>query len=282
MSPVRPVGAGAAARPVGSRVPGRSVGSPFLSLLLAAGLFFPAAAVSAQRPGLLRQIKSRLSFRPATSTWEEARRTGSAEAAARVMEQLAQRHDDPLTAARAGLWLGHLHYGQGDTEGALAFFQDARSVAPAGVEQDEAAFWVAQCRNLLGTSGEGEEGVAPAGLRGALTHMVRLDGALRVGRFDEASRGYLDLEGEARTAGCLGALYYRVGLLAATGVERGLSAAMAWEILHRWEKTVPAGPEHALVAAMAPPAAANDAPASPAVPAADSTGAAADTVDHGR
>ena len=44
-----------------------------------------------------------------------------------------------------------------------------------------------------------------------------------------------------------------VGLVAATSVERGVAVPLDWEMIRRWEKTVFASPERALVAALAPP-----------------------------
>jgi hypothetical protein len=83
-----------------------------------------------------------------------------------------------------------------------------------------------------------------------LSRVARLDGELRVGRVQSALRGYFELEGDARRAGCLGPLLYRFGLAAASGAGGG---ELGWATVRAWAPECAVSPEYALVQVMQPP-----------------------------
>lgn len=232
--------------------------TPARSLFLASSILILAASglraqtPEGKRPGILSEIRKRLSIQSPAEIYQEARNMPLVREAEPLMESLARRKDDPVSAARAALWLGHLRYGGGETEDALGMFELAVEKAPEGPEAAEAAFWVAQCGNLLGLSGESPRGSGNAGVWAVLSRMVRGDGDLRVGRFEDALHDYLGLEGDSRRAGCLSPLFYRLGLVAAAGVARGGEGSADWEVVRQWEPSVAGSPERALVAALAP------------------------------
>jgi cell division septation protein DedD len=224
----------------------------FTALFAAVCLCAPAVfaqSAGGKRPGLLEEIRSRLSFRSASEVWEEARLTPSVDQARTMMESLLERRGDPVYAARAALWLGHFEYGAQQTERALVYFETGVAKAPSGPERDEALFWASQCRALLDRDDHG--GAGAGGMFGVLQAVARIDGELRAGRAEEALRGYLSLEGDARRAGCLGPLLYRVGLAGAAGAdERGPGGVR--DVIARWERDAPVSPERALAAAITP------------------------------
>ena len=166
---------------------------------------------------LFRNLRDRLTGHDGAEVLREAMLLPDATAAREVIEGLAGRGGDQVVAARAALWVGHFHYGAGDAETALTWFEKAREAGGGPAERGEADFWVAQCRNLLGRVQESEPGDRGRGVAAVLGRVARLDGELRVGRVESALRGYSDLEGDARRAGCLGPLLYRFGLAAASG-----------------------------------------------------------------
>ncbi len=207
----------------------------------------PVTARTRTGTGILREIQGRLQQAPGVEVWEEARRLPSAEDAAPLMAHLAGRAQDPLYAARAALWLGHYHYGAGQIEAALQYFKRAGAVDDSPAVRPEAAFWTAQCRNLLGLAAEATQ-VDPAAVDqpGLFTRLAELDGRLRLGDLDGALRGYLSLEGVARRVRCLAPLYYRLGLVLQSGGGRGSVDA---SITRGWASSVSGSAERALVAA---------------------------------
>jgi hypothetical protein len=245
------------------------------ALLAAVCLCAPAVFAQSpggKRPGLLQEIRSRLSFRSASEVWEEARLNPSVDQARPMMESLLERRGDPLYAARAALWLGHLEYGAQQTERALEFFEVAAGKAEAGPERAEASFWATQCRALLGRGDD--RASRTGGLFGVLEAMARADAELRAGRAGEALRGFILLEGDARRAGCLGPLLYRIGLAnASTGGADARDSGPIWEVIARWAHDAPVSPERALAAAMVPEPAARPQPTPPPT-VGDSTGGA--------
>jgi cell division septation protein DedD len=166
-----------------------------------------------------------------------------------VIEGLAGRGGDDVVAARAALWVGHYHYGAGDAGTALIWFEKAREANGGPAERSESDFWVAQCRNLLGRVQESEPGDQNEGVAAVLGRVARLDGELRVGLVESALRGYLELEADARRAGCLGPLLYRFGLAAASGAAGGNPG---WPTVRAWGPACATSPEYALVQAMRP------------------------------
>jgi cell division septation protein DedD len=173
----------------------------------------------------------------------------NAGAAREVMEGLADRGGDDVVAARAALWVGHYHYGAGDAETALTWFEKAWGANGGPAERAESDFWVAQCRNLLGRVQESEPGDRSQGVAAVLGRVARLDGELRVGRVESALRGYLELEADSRRAGCLGPLLYRFGLVAASGAAGG---DPGWRTVRAWGPACATSPEYALVQMMRP------------------------------
>lgn len=210
------------------------------------------------RPGLFRNLRDRLMGRGGAEALREAMLLPDAGAVREVMEGLAGRTGDEVVAARAAIWVGHYRYGAGDTEAALTWFERAREAGGGPAERAESDFWTAQCRNLLGRSQEGDPGGESEGTTTVLGRVARLDGELRVGRVESALRGYLGLEGEARQAGCLGPLLYRVGLVAASGID---GRAWGWPTVRAWAPACAGAPEYALVQAMQPPPLPASAPA---------------------
>jgi len=225
-----------------------------IALLFFATLVLVAPPARAQRPGLLRELRDRLSFRSAEEIWDAASRLVDAEEAAAVMEDLSERQRGPGPASRAALWMGHYHYGAGRLESALGFFERAQELDGPAEIAAEAGFWSAQCRNLLGldprASSGRREGASPV-----LERIVISDGELRMGDLRGALRGYLALEGDARQAGVLGPLLYRVALVHSTAAgERNLAGGLDRATLRLWETATPASPERALAAALLGPA----------------------------
>jgi cell division septation protein DedD len=198
---------------------------------------------------LFRNLRDRLLGRGGPEALREALRLPDAGAAREVMEGLAGRGGDEAVVARAALWVGHYHYGAGEVEAALPWFEKAREAGGGSAERTESDFWIAQCRNLLGRTQPGEPDEGGDGSAAVLGRVARLDGELRVGRVESALRGYLDLEGAARQAGCLGPLLYRIGLAAASGAgDRDLG----WATVRAWSPVCTVSPEYALVQAMQP------------------------------
>jgi hypothetical protein len=76
------------------------------SILLALGGMGKAVAQTQEGggPGILGELRSRLTNRPAVEVWEEARRNPSAVEALPYMESLVGRNDAPAYAVRASLW----------------------------------------------------------------------------------------------------------------------------------------------------------------------------------
>lgn len=220
-----------------------------LSALVCATAAAPPAARTRTGPGLLREIQVRLTQAQGVEIWEEARRLPSAEDAAPLMEHLAGRTQDPLYSARAALWLGHYHYGAGQIEPALQHFTRAAAAGrDSPVVMPEAAFWAAQCRNLLGLPvGGSDEEEGPDAPSGLFRRLAEFDGHLRLGDLDSALNGYLSLEGMARRVRCLAPLYYRLGLVMHAGGGRGtLDASMT----RGWASTISGSAERALVGAI--------------------------------
>jgi cell division septation protein DedD len=255
---------------------------------LAAGGVTPACAQEREgrTTSIFRGLRDRLLGRGGPDALREAMLLPDGRAAREVMEGLAGRGGDAVTAARAALWLGHYHYGAGDTEAALGWFEKARSGDGGAAERAESDFWTAQCRNLLGRAQDAAPGGGGEGAAAVLGRVARLDGELRVGRVESALRGYVDLEGEARQAGCLGPLLYRIGLAASAGAGTG---EIGWSTVAAWAPSCVASPEYALVRAMQPavvvPAAApaaspGDTLAVPFVEAAGGPGTGASGLEH--
>lgn len=204
---------------------------------------------SGRGPRLLRNLRDRLTGRGGPEALREATLLPDAAAAREVMEGLAARGGDEMVAAQASLWVGHYHYGAGDAEAALIWFEKAREANGGPAERSEADFWVAQCRNLLGRVQESEPGDQGQGVAAVLGRVARLDGELRVGRVESALRGYVALEADARRDGCLGPLLYRFGLAAASGAA---GADPGWPTVHAWGPACSTSPEYALVQVMRP------------------------------
>jgi hypothetical protein len=200
-------------------------------------------------PRLLRNLRDRLTGHGGPEALREAMLLPNAGAAREVMEGLTGRGGDGVVAARAALWVGHYHYGAGDAETALTWFEEARETNGGPSERAESDFWVAQCRNLLGRVQERELGDRSQGVAAVLGRVARLDGELRVGRVESALRGYLELEADARRAGCLGPLLYRFGLAAASGAVVG---DLGWPTVRAWGPACAISPEYALVQVMRP------------------------------
>jgi hypothetical protein len=228
-----------------------------LAFLLAVGSAVAVSPARAQdregghHPGLFRNLRDRLIGRGGAEALREATLLPDAAAARDVMEGLAGRGGDDVVAARAAIWAGHYHYGAGDTEAALAWFEKARASGGGPAERAESDFWTAQCRNLLGRTQEGDAGGEGGGSTAVLASLARLDGELRVGRVESVLQGYLGLEREARRAGCLGPLLYRVGLVAASGTG---GDNLGWSTVRAWAPACAEAPEYALVQAMQPTA----------------------------
>ena len=201
-------------------------------------------------PRLLRNLRDRITGRGGPEALREAMLLPDGGAAREVMEGLADRGGDEVVAARAALWVGHYHYGAGDAETALTWFEKAREINGGPAERAESDFWVAQCRNLLGRVQESEPGEQSQGVAAVLGRVARLDGELRVGRVESALRGYLELEADARQAGCLGPLLYRFGLAAASGAAGG--GDPGWPTVRAWGQACATSPEYALVQVMRP------------------------------
>jgi hypothetical protein len=219
---------------------------------LIAGGLCPAHAQDhsgARGPRLLRNLRDRLTGRGGPEALREAVLLPNAGAAREVMEGLSDHAGDDLIAARAALWVGHYHYGAGDAETALTWFEKAREINGGPLERSESDFWVAQCRNLLGRVQESESGDRSQGVVAVLARVARLDGELRVGRVESALRGYIELEADARRAGCLGPLLYRFGLAAASGAAGG---DPGWLTVRAWGPACAMSPEYALVQVMRP------------------------------
>jgi hypothetical protein len=200
-------------------------------------------------PGLFRNLRDRLTGRGGPEALREAMLLPDAGAARGVIEGLAGRGGDDVVAAQAALWVGHYHYGAGDAATALIWFEKAREANGGPAERSESDFWVAQCRNLLGRVQESEPGDQGQGTAAVLGRVARLDGELRVGLVESALRGYLELEADARRAGCLGPLLYRFGLAAASGAAGGNPG---WPTVRAWGPACATSPEYALVQAMRP------------------------------
>lgn len=228
---------------------------PLPVLACAASLLLVLAAHSQERerprPGLLRELRNRLSLRAPEEIWQEARSKPRATDALPLMESLAGRGGNSPHAAAAALWLGHYHYGEGRITSALGYFDQAASHADEEGVLEEARFWAAQSRNLQGEEPARARDRSPVTPAGVLADLARHDGELRAGDFEAALHGYLALEGTARQMGCLGPLLYRVGLVAAAGSAQGDGAAVDWDLIERWEAASPSSPERALVAAIA-------------------------------
>ncbi len=207
-------------------------------------------AIGERGSRLLRDLRQRLLGHSGPDALREASLLPDAAAAREVMEGLAGRGGDEVTAARAALWLGHYHYSAGDAEAALSWFQKARDAGGGPSERAETDFWVAQCRNLLGRPQDGRPDGSGEGVETVLGQMARLDGELRVGRVESSLRGYARLEEDARRAGCLGPLLYRFGLAAASGAG---GAELGWPTVREWASACATSPEYALVQAMQPP-----------------------------
>jgi hypothetical protein len=218
----------------------------------AQGQTVPSKGRGGLGPGLFRNLRDRLLGRSGPDALREATLLSDGSAARDVMEGLAGRGGDEITAGRAALWMGHYHYGAGDTEAALAWFEKARQAGDGPTERSESGFWVAQCRNILGRAQESASGSQGEGVAAVLGQVARLDGELRVGRVESALRGYLGLEADARRAGCLGPLLYRFGLAGASGAG---GTDLGWSTVRAWEPACAISPEYALVQAMQPPAA---------------------------
>jgi cell division septation protein DedD len=210
--------------------------------------------------GLLRNLRDRLTRHGGPEALREAMLLPDAAEARQVMEGLAGRGGDPIVSARAALWVGHYHYGAGDAEAALTWFAKAHDAGGGPAERAESDFWLAQCRNLLGRAQESDAGERGEGSPAVLARVARFDGELRVGSVESALRGYLGLEREARAAGCLGPLLYRLGLAASSGAA---GSALDQVAVDSWAPDCVVSPEYALVREMRPfvPAAAPAAPA---------------------
>jgi cell division septation protein DedD len=250
----RPLGISGGSMPIRKRLPslvflGLATG---LAVGLVAGGLCPAQAQDhsgARGPRLLRDLRDRLTGHGGPEALREAVLLPNAGVAREVMEGLSDHGGDDVVAARAALWVGHYHYGAGDAETALIWFEKAREINGGPAERSEADFWVAQCRNLLGRMQESEAGDQSHGVAAVLGRVARLDGELRVGRVESALRGYLALEADARRAGCLGPLLYRFGLAAASGAAGGDSG---WPTVRSWGSACAISPEYALVQVMRP------------------------------
>jgi hypothetical protein len=247
------------------RHPRAEAGALAIAALLCLSFVTPVSAQEnePERPGLLSGIRQRLAGRSPGDTWREARAKAKAAEALPLMQDLLAHGGDSPYPALAGLWLGHFYYGTGQIEAANGYFEQARQKGREAAVQDEACFWVAQCRNLLGQELVGSEPHNPRSVGAVMAGIAGHDGQLRTGEVGAALQGYLGLEGEARRAGCLGPLLYRVGLMAATMAGRGNRPAVDWDLVRRWEPAAATSPERALISAMTPrPSGANSGPGS--------------------
>jgi cell division septation protein DedD len=219
--------------------------------ILASAFAAGGAEPAPKGPGLLTEIKRALSQRPAAEVWEEAVASPSTSRALPLMTGLLRRTSDPSYAGRAALWLGHYSYGAGRVEEALGYFEQSLQRPGDEATRAEAGFWAAQCRSLLGRPAQ-ETGTGRSGVHAVLGQVVAHDVELRGGEIETAWRGYLSLEGDARQAGCVGPLLYRLGLIASAVPGRAWGHDSPWAVLDRLAQGAPAAPERALYEQMVP------------------------------
>ena len=138
------------------------------------------------------------------------------------MEDLAGREGDDVVGG------GELRSGSATTTTAPAisrpastwFDQGARDRRSDRRNARRSDFWVGAMPESPRPGAGAGDGRRGEGSDAVLARVARLDGELRVGRVESAVRGYLALERRRASAGCLGPLFYRLGLAATTGKRR--------------------------------------------------------------
>lgn len=208
------------------------------------------AFAQSDRDGFFGGLRNVLSPSNGNETWERARALPRAAEAAPIMEQLARSERDPETGAKAALWMGLYRYGSGDMNAALPYFERASTLQGDDETRHAGKAWAAQCRALLDPKAlpkPNGDAIGPRSstfeLREVLAHA---DASVRDGRAEEALAAYLELQGEARSAGMLSLLYYRLGLVVAASAAAGAHLVDP-ELLHDWEPRVAQSAERALV-----------------------------------
>lgn len=240
--------------------------------LFAAALLAISESTRADDPprgdGFFGGLRNVLSPSNGNETWERARALARAAEAAPIMEQLARNERDPETGGKAALWLGLYRYGSGDATAALPYFERAASLNGDAETRRAGAAWAAQCRALLDPKTLPEpngEALGPRSspfeLREILAHA---DASVREGRAQEALDAYLEVQGEAMSAGMLSLLYYRLGLVVQASVAAG-ARLVDPELLHEWEPHVAESAERALVVKLEEEGRLFEKPAEPAV-----------------
>ncbi len=199
-----------------------------------------------RRTGIWGEIRDWLTRADAAELVARAGSIPSAAEAFPLYEAAASR-DRSAAAQAACLWLGHFHHGAGDLTAALYWYEKGADLEADPGPRAEAIFWTTQCRELLGREGEG--GLPRAergGVHDLLRRIAEADGLVRRGRGADAIASYLALEDEARRAGCVGPLLYRLGLVAAGGRGNGLETGQ----LQTLARVAAASPERAQVSAL--------------------------------